>query len=143
MFNLLLAASSSFINDQVLTERLSLVKQRRPDAEIHIITQPHWTKMVRDKIRCVVHPRDFALYAGGATTKAYEAILEHADGAVIFWDGESKPEQQLIRRCQERPLQHEVIRFESLKQELERLRKEGKVEKRKKITVSVSSYAKQ
>lgn len=142
-FLTLIAASPSFIKQDMLTERIVKLKQRRPDAEIHCITQKHFTKMLTQQGNVQVHARDFAAWAGAATTKVYEAIYDRMDAAIIFWDGESKPEQNLIRMCKERPLQHEVILFESLKQEIDRLREEGKVEKRKKITVPLTSDQKQ
>ncbi len=138
---ILLAASPSFTSDDKLQARLDQLRTRRPDAEIHIITQQHFTKIVLAYTKAIVHPRDFAMYAGGATTKAYEAILEHADGAVIFWDGESKPEANLIRMCAERYIKSDVIRFESLKQEIDRLKREGKSTKRKpKVILQIPSW---
>lgn len=142
-FSTLIAASPSFIKQDMLTERIAKLKQRRPNAEVHCITQKHFTKMLTQQGNVHVHARDFAAWAGAATTKAYEAIYDRMDAAIIFWDGESKPEQNLIRMCKDRPLQHEVILFESLKQEIDRLRREGKVEKRKKITVPLLPEEKQ
>ena len=89
-----------------------------------------------------VHVRDFAGWAGAATTKAYEAILDRINGCIVFWDGETKPEQYLISECGKRGIKVDVIRFESLKQELERTKPERKAA-RKKITIPLSATSKQ
>lgn len=139
---ILIAASASFTNEDILDVRIKQLFKRRPDAEMHVLTQTHFTKMVTQRGRTVVHKRDFAMYGGGATTTAYNEVLEHIDAAIIFWDGESKPEQKLILRCQEMPLPYDVVRFESLKQELERTKPERKAA-RKKITIPISEESRQ
>lgn len=115
---------------------------RRPDAEIHCLTQTHFTKMVTSRGQTVVHKRDFAMYAGGATTQAYNEVLEHIDGVIVFWDGESKPEQKLMLHCQELGIKYDVVMFESLKQEIDRLKREGKIEKKQKKAIIIEDHLK-
>jgi hypothetical protein len=142
--NILLAASPSFIKDDVLQKRYDELKQRCSNASLHCITQKHFTKMLTKPGHgnLQVHVRDFAAWGGAATTKAYESILDRMNGCIVFWDGESKPEQHLIRWCGEKGIRVDVVRFESLKQELERTKPERKAA-RKKITVPLSDESKQ
>lgn len=140
--NILIAASASFIKEDVLYNRYSELKRRCPYASIHCITQKHFTKMLTNLGPAKVHVRDFAGWSWAATQKAYEAVLDRINGCIVFWDGETKPEQWLIRECGKRSIKVDIIRFESLKQELERTKPERKAA-RKKITVPLSDESKQ
>lgn len=143
-FRILLAASASFINDEVLKKNCDFYLSNRPGAEIHCITQKIFTKMVTSYSKnVIVHKRDFTSFAGGANTMAYCEVIENMDAVLVFWDEQSRPEQNLILKCQKLNKRVKVILFESVKQEIDRLKKEGKIVKRKKITVALTDESRQ
>lgn len=146
-FSLLLAAPTSFNRYESLHDRLNYYLRGKVNAELHVITLKHWTQEIKAFATkyghtVKVYVRDFAMDGPKTTQVIYSKIIDHVDGAVIFWDGEAINEKLLIKMCQERPLKHYVETFESLKQELDRLKKE-QPKGRKKITVPLSDYAKQ
>lgn len=146
-FRLLLAAPQSFNRYETLHDRLNYYLRGKINAELHVITLKHWTQEIKAYAikyghTVKVHVRDFAMDGHKTTQVIYSKIIEHVDGAVIFWDGEAINEKLLIKMCQERPLKHYVETFESLKQELERTKPERKAA-RKKITVPLTEASKQ
>lgn len=52
---ILIAASASFNNEDILDARIKAMHTRRPDAEMHCLTQTHFTKMVTSRGQTVVH----------------------------------------------------------------------------------------
>lgn len=147
MFKLLLAAPQSFNRYESLHDRLNYYLRGKVNAELHIITLKHWTQEVKAYATkyghtVKVHARDFAMDGPKTVQVIYSKIIEHVDGAVIFWDQESINEKLLIKMCQERPLKHYVETFESLKQELDRLKREGKIEKKQKKAIIIEDHLK-
>lgn len=145
-FSLLLAAPQSFNRYETLHDRLNYYLRGKVNAELHVITLKHWTQEIKAYATkyghtVKVHVRDFAMDGPKTTQVIYSKIIEHVDGAVIFWDEEAINEKLLIKMCQERPLKHYVETFESLKQELERTKPERKAA-RKKITVPLTEASK-
>lgn len=144
MFRILLAASPSFTDEVLFNDTLDFMLQRQPSYELHCITQKIFTKMCTAR-NAKVMVRDFFMHGGGATTEAYKEILKLCiDGAIIFWDGETKPESMLINKCKELNIRTKVVTYESHKQALKRAIQEAKAEpKRKKIAVPLTKEQKQ
>ncbi len=147
MFKVLIAASPSFINDDKLEDAISHYLSNKPCSELHCITLKHFTQSVKNAAAKFnhtvnIHVRDF-FHEGHKTTQIiYQDLVNKCDAVLLFWDQESKNEAMLIKMCDELPRKKVVIKFESLKQEIDRLKKEGKVEKRKRITIPLSENAK-
>lgn len=143
MFKILVAAPQSLVNEIFLAERVKYFTQNKVDWELHTISRKVTCKMIcslHDKV--VVHKTDFFAWGKDAVGKAYDEVIEYADAAIIFWDGEAWHEKELIRKCIERPVKHVVVKYESLKQELERTKPEKKAG-RKKITVPLSKESRE
>ncbi len=52
---------------------------------------------------------EWGRYAQGAPSKCAEAMLKHADAAIVFWDGVSKHTQYLIYSAQQKGIKVKVI----------------------------------
>lgn len=150
MFKVLIAASPSFTNDIMLESKCNYYLQHKKNIEVHCITLKHFTQSVKmwaakQGHQIQVHARDFVMDGHKTTQVIYRDLIEKVDATIVFWDGESKNEAYLINMLHAQNCKRKfvVVNFESLKQELDRLKKEGKVEKRKKITIPLSKFAKE
>lgn len=142
-FHLLLAASPSFIDKQLLEEKLTFCLKNKSNIKISCLTQKVFTKMVTEYCKehnhqCNIVPRDFIGDGPGTTVILYNQLLETADAVVIFWDNKTTNEKRLIDNCK---IPHRVFSYESIAQKIDKLKVEKK--KRKKITVPLTKESKQ
>lgn len=137
-FNILVAASPSFTDEQLFIEKLDYCLKNKTNINISCLTQRVFTKIVTDYCKkhnhsCIVTPRDFIMDGPQTTVILYNQLLETSDAAIIFWDNITTNEKRLIDKCK---IPIRIYNYESLKQQLEKLKVEKK--KRKKITVPLS-----
>lgn len=144
MFRLLTASSPSFNDEDLFKQKLDKVLSNHKEFELKCLTQKVFTKMCTGYGPTKVFARDFFNHGPQTTMILYTEILDHIDGVVIFWDGETTNEKRLIELCQERLIKHRVITFESEKQQMNRLIEEAKGQpKRKREPIKVSKEAKE
>lgn len=142
-FNILVAASPSFTDEQLFIQKLDHCLQNKTSIEISCLTQKVFTKIVTDYCKknqysITVHVRDFIMDGPQTTVILYNKLLETSDAVIIFWDNITTNEKRLIDKC---IIPHIVFIYESLKQQLEKLKVEKT--KRKKITVPLSKQSRE
>lgn len=143
-YKVLIAASPSFIDEELFTEKLNFLLQNRVNVQISCLTQKVFTKMVSNYCKqnnhsCNVVARDFIGDGPQTTMILYNKLMDVCDAIVVFWDNVTYNEKTLISNLRNKA--HRIYTYESFSQQLEKLKVENK--KRKKITIPLSKESKQ
>lgn len=138
-FRILIAASPSFNDTELFHNKLNALLCNKPERELYVVTHRTLVRLCCEyEKNTIIHQRDFFMHGKDATMEQYNKILPVVQGVIVFWDGETWNEKHLIQSASVKCV---VVRYKSLKQQLE----EEKIEKkgRKKITVPLSKEAKE
>lgn len=146
MFRCIIYTPQNYTDYETMQSKCSAILANKQ--HVHIIAAAEKNSLAlqyvkQNSLPVTVVKQDFQGWGPQAVAMCYKQMADNADAAIIFTDGESKKAFIMERECNDRKLPVRVVRYESLKQEIDRLTKEGKIEKRKRVTVSIADESKQ
>lgn len=116
--NILIAGSRSFNDYELMVRKCRIILSRLDSSKVVIVSgMARGADLLGAAFAMDNHyqllrfPADWKTHGNKAGYLRNRQMLECIDAAIIFWDGQSKGTEDMIRLCREKKLPTRIIRF--------------------------------